>query len=249
MSKKSKRSSAQSHPQNGQPSSMKQSLAEIFTELQELRETIDQLEQTRSEKQNTARRSDEGLDQASVKEQFVESLLHLVEFIEQTTATNTSNPFAQANIETLARALILSGQGEKFEPAVEMVIRNYCEVCKEIRLYRNKTELSQDLKDDIEAAFTRILEQHRLELRDLAVEIEEVEAESKFRVEQHQIVEEIPTRKTELFGKVAECITPMFRWKNGNGVERNKPATIVLYSRRTKSHDANGVASTPLTSR
>jgi len=146
-------------------------------------------------------------------------------------ARNSENE--QALGRDIARALALSGSGERFELTVESVIRNYCHAREDVRRYSEETRLPEDVRQDVVAGFTRVMEGHRLELELLGIAFDDVEPGTIIDPDIHEVVKRIPMRVGQTPNTVRQCIAPVFRWKTGDGVERTKPAKVVACSDAT----------------
>jgi hypothetical protein len=72
----------------------------------------------------------------------------------------------------LTRALVLTGNGEPLELTVESVIRNYCQASEDVQRSASQARPPAELREDVVAGFTRVMENHRLELELLGVTLE-----------------------------------------------------------------------------
>lgn len=165
---------------------------------------------------------------------------HLKGVLECTEAMflNLSNrPPAASGImpRELTRALTLSGNGERFELAVESVIRSFCAARDDVRRYASAKDVPDDLRDDIVAGFTRVMEEHRVDLHYLDVAIEEIETGTPLDIDRHDVVKKVASRSLRKANTVCECVSPAFRWKNGEGVERIRPAKVSVYSAQKRN--------------
>ena len=137
----------------------------------------------------------------------------------------------------LARALLLSGSGERFEPAIRSAIRAYVETLDEQFRVKHKWELPVDVREDVLAGFERIATTQRQDLIVLGVTIEPVEAGSPLDLEIHQVCERLATEDSDKLQTVQCAITPLFRWRSGNGQESIEPARVAAFTQNRPKGD------------
>lgn len=136
----------------------------------------------------------------------------------------------QASTEPLARALLLTGNGEKFEPCVQAAIRNYCSARREVLRYTYQVRLPKEVREDVLAGFKRVLADRRADLQHLAVRVEEVGRGSPLDLDFHRVEQKLATDDPDRLNTVYLCLTPVFHWISPHGVERLEPARVVAYT-------------------
>ena len=137
----------------------------------------------------------------------------------------------------LARAQLAAGEGERFEPAINEAIRHYCDTRKEVRYFSNDKTLSNQQRQNVVAGFQRILSEQKIRLHKLDIHIEEVKPGSPIERSHHEVHTKLSTGNAQQLHTVAECILPVFTWKNADGIEQRKPALVVAYTDLSKSED------------
>lgn len=197
------------------------------TELQfvETHRLIQELHQQRSEDNESAANNTVGSEVTQLLK-HLRGVLDCAESVLAKGLTQKAKENESSLVRDLTRALTLSGNGERFELAIEAAIRAYCEAREDVRKYSSVDSIPDNLREDIVAGFTRSMEGHRVELRLLGVEIEAIELGAPLDIEKHDVIKKIATRSTAKANTVGDCITPLFRWKNGEGIERLRPAKV-----------------------
>lgn len=158
--------------------------------------------------------------------------LHQVLAHTETLLVDFSRPAlaTEATLEDLTRALLLSGNGEMFEPAIRAAIRDYCDTVQEIRRHTARRGMPDAVREDIVAGFTRVLSRSQQELRLLGVQALAVPRGTALDPGRHRVVKKLSTTDSELLHTVRQCVTPVFTWKNPYGLQRVEPARVVAYT-------------------
>ena len=165
----------------------------------------------------------------SMNEHLAAIHCHLVN--ESTLRADTpAQPSEQAEfLKQLTRTLLVSGNGERLDRAIRELIRHYGEAREEIRRFQSHDEITEELRGDIVAGFTRFLTKFQEDLVLLGVCIEEVQIGDALDVQLHRIVDRVSTGDDSHLDTVAECIRPAFRWRGLDGKEHREPALVAVY--------------------
>lgn len=148
----------------------------------------------------------------------------------ETLLTEVSTPALEAvTISDFTRAMLLTGNGERFEPAIRSAIRAYADTCQEQFRFTHQSGIPQNLREDILAGFARVSGTQEQDLRILGVEVRPVAEGTKIDPTCHQVVKQLATDDPTLLDTIRHCITPIFRWKSDH-VYRVEPARVTAYT-------------------
>jgi hypothetical protein len=168
------------------------------------------------------------------------ALLRLVDVVDRMFKTRPADSGALAGLseQKLARVLLLSGVGSRFEPAILMSIREYRSAHDNVSRYATAT-LPEPLKADILARFRQQLDGVRQTLQLLEVIPFEPEAGQLVEPGRHRVVRTVVSDTPEHVNRIAKVVSPGFDWMNEQGLPAVEPATVLAFVLRQESADGS----------
>ncbi len=129
--------------------------------------------------------------------------------------------------QKLARALLLSGHGARWEQVVMQAIREYRMAYDNVRRY-SAAELPEVLQRDLLARFRQQLDGAAQSLELLNVSIDEPQLRQPLEGHRHRVVRVVASEDPALFLCIAAVVSPGFSWSE-DGTPRIDPAKVVVY--------------------
>lgn len=127
----------------------------------------------------------------------------------------------------LVRALLLTGNGARFEPCVLLAIREYRIADENVTRYQN-AELPEPLKADLLARFRQQLDSCRQSLELLEVKVFEPTVSEAVDLKRHRVTRRTKSEDEQCSELIAEVISPGFEWVNDEGSVRVVPAHVAV---------------------
>jgi len=214
---------ASSHTRSSQQSTFAKTLPErldaSFTVLVELRDLLRQA------------RIKQGIAPPATdpKKELIEHLYGVVAAIERCCEIKPESAQTPlVDLAALARALLTAQKGERFEPCVQQLIRDYRMAYDNVRRYQQST-LPEPYQADVVARFRQQLDCAEQSLHLLKVSAFEPCCGEKLSPSKHRVVKVLSCDSSEIAETVAQVISPGFEWANDQGDRRTQPAEVVAY--------------------
>lgn len=164
-------------------------------------------------------------------QELLNYFLQIVGQLRQTFVSHIDEANDPITTEQIARALVISGSGTGFDPAIRSEIRRYSEAAEEIVRWELMEKISEKTRNEAITGWKRTLGNHRNNLEMLGVVIEEIEVGTEYQPGNHQLEREVPTHVSQSRNTVARAVTPLFAWRDTSGQASSQPARVWVYTK------------------